>query len=141
MSVPTSVPTSAPPALRDAASDRILLSRIALFAYHGLHPEEERLGQRFFVSLDVGLDLRAAGRDDDWHSTACYAQLTQLVQDIGVGRRFRTIEGLAEAIATGALAAETRIERVTVRVDKPSAPVPAIIDGIAVEITRTRADL
>lgn len=125
---------------RGEATDRIILDRIALFAYHGLHPEEERLGQRFFVSLDVGIDLREAGRNDDWNATACYANLTQLVQEIGVGQRFRTIEGLAEAIAAASLAAIDRIERVTVRVDKPAAPVPAIIDGIAVEITRTRAD-
>lgn len=126
---------------QDEPSDRIILNRIALFAYHGLHPEEERLGQRFFVSLDVGLDLREAGRGDDWHSTACYAKLTQRVQEIGVGQRFRTIEGLAEAIATATLTAVPRIQRVTVRIEKPAAPIPAIIDGIAVEITRTRADI
>jgi dihydroneopterin aldolase len=28
-------------------TDRILLTRIATYAYHGLHPEEEKLGQRF----------------------------------------------------------------------------------------------
>ncbi|MGV6875079.1 dihydroneopterin aldolase [Pseudochelatococcus sp. B33] len=132
---------SAPTSRRGEPIDRIILDRIALFAYHGLHPEEERLGQRFFVSLDVGIDLRDAGRRDDWHSTACYAKLTQLVQEIGVGRRFRTIEGLAEAIAAAALASVARIERVTVRIEKPAAPVPAIIDSVAVEITRTRADV
>lgn len=122
-------------------TDRIVVSRIALFAYHGLHPEEAKLGQRFFVSLDVGLDLREAGRNDDWGSTACYAKLTEQVQEVGIGQRFRTIEGLAEAIAAAILASTPRIERVTIRVEKPAAPVPAIIDGIAVEITRTRADL
>lgn len=132
---------SAPTSRRGEPTDRIILSRIALFAYHGLHPEEERLGQRFFVSLDVGIDLREAGQRDDWQSTACYAKLTQLVQEIGVGQRFRTIEGLAEAIAAATLTSVSRIERVTVRIEKPAAPIPAIIDGIAVEITRTRADI
>ena len=103
-----------------------------------MHPEEERLGQRFFISLDCRLDLSAAGRADDWERTVCYGQLTEIVSRVATGRRFRIIEALAEAIAGEALATFPRIEGITVRVEKPSAPVPAIIDGITVEITRQR---
>lgn len=126
--------------LHPQVSDRILISRIALFAYHGLHAEEATLGQRFFVSLDIGLDLRDAGRNDDYNSTVCYGSLTQLVQEVGIGQRFQTIEGLAEAIASAILAKEERILRATIKVEKPAAPVPAIIDGISVEITRFRTN-
>jgi dihydroneopterin aldolase len=119
-------------------SDRILIHRIAIFAYHGVHAEEERLGQRFYVSLDCRLDLSAAGRDDDWDSTVCYAQLTEIVSRIATGQRFRIIEALAEAIAAAALSKFPRIEAITVTIQKPSAPVPAIIEGVTVEITRRR---
>jgi dihydroneopterin aldolase len=117
-------------------NDRIIVSRIAIFAYHGLHPEEEKLGQRFYISLDCQVDLSLAGRNDDWESTVCYGRLTEIVSTIATGRRFRTIEALAETVAASVLAAFGKIKAVTVRVDKPSAPVPAIIDGVAVEITR-----
>ena len=64
-------------AIRDGArppmSDRILIHRIAIFAYHGVHAEEERLGQRFYVSLDCSLDLSEAGRDDDWSARSATA--------------------------------------------------------------------
>jgi 7,8-dihydroneopterin aldolase/epimerase/oxygenase len=112
--------------------------RIAIYAYHGVHAEEEALGQRFYVSLDCQLDLRTAGRDDDWSSTVCYGRLTELAHTIGTSRRFRIIEALAEAIAAEVLSGFARVETVTVRVEKPSAPVPAIIDGVTVEITRRR---
>ena len=119
-------------------SDHVLVHRIAVFAYHGVHPEEERLGQRFYVSLECSLDLSEAGRNDDWRATVCYGQLTEVVTGAATGRRFRIIEALAEAIAGEVLACFPRIEEVVVRVDKPSAPVPAIIDGVAVEIRRRR---
>jgi dihydroneopterin aldolase len=119
-------------------SDRIFVDRIAIYAYHGLNVEEEKLGQRFYVSLICSLDLEAAGRNDDWSATVCYSRLTELVTAIGTGRRFKIIEALAEAIALEALATFERILEITVRVEKPSAPVPAIIDGVAVEITRSR---
>ncbi len=48
------------------------------------------------------------------------------------------IEALAETIAGEMLSSFSRLEGVTVRIDKPGAPIPAILEGISVEITRTR---
>lgn len=119
-------------------TDRIRISRIGVFAYHGVHPEEQRLGQRFNISLDLSLDLSEAGRNDDFGKTVCYSTLCERVQEVAVGQNFHTIEGLGEAVAAMALAENPRIESITVTVEKPGAPIPAIIEGIAVEITRVR---
>ncbi|ACL60809.1 dihydroneopterin aldolase [Methylobacterium nodulans] len=118
--------------------DRILIHRLAVFAHHGVLEEESRLGQRFYLSLEASLDLRAAGRTDDIAATVSYADLAALATDIATGRRFRLIEALAETIAAEALARFPALTAITVRVDKPGAPVPAILDGVAVEITRSR---
>ncbi|MBY0256808.1 dihydroneopterin aldolase [Methylobacterium sp.] len=119
-------------------SDRIVVDRIAVFAFHGLLPEEARLGQRFYVSLDVRLDLGPAGRSDDVARTVSYADLTEIVTRIATQRRFALIEALAEAIAGEILERHPLIREIRVRVDKPSAPVPAVIDGVAIEIVRAR---
>ncbi|MBD8908292.1 dihydroneopterin aldolase [Methylorubrum zatmanii] len=120
-------------------TDRILVHRIAVFARHGLLPEEERLGQRFYISLDCRLDLSEAGRSDDVAATVSYADLTQIVLDIATNRRFALIEALAEAIASACLSHSPRLDTVTVRIDKPSAPIPAVLDYAAIEIVRGRA--
>ena len=119
-------------------SDRILVQRIAVFAYHGLLEEEARLGQRFYISLDCRLDLGQAGCSDDVAHTVSYADLTAIAIRIATQRRFALIEALAEAIAAEILDGFPPLHAVSVRVDKPSAPVPAVIEGVAVEITRTR---
>ena len=103
-------------------TDRILLTRIAVYAYHGIHPEEERLGQRFYVSLDCRLDLR----------------LAKIVVDVATERRFSLIEALAEVIAKQILTTYSQIHTVTVKVEKPAAPIPTILDGVAIEIERRR---
>lgn len=120
------------------SGDRILVQRIAVFAYHGLLAEEARIGQRFYISLDCRLDLAPAGRSDDVARTVSYADLTEIVTRIATGQRFALIEALAEAIAAEILASHTALDSVRVRVDKPSAPVPAVIDGVAIEIHRSR---
>lgn len=118
--------------------DRILVQRIAVFAYHGLLEEEARIGQRFYISLECRLDLAQAGRSDDVARTVSYADLTEIATRIATGQRFALIEALAEAIAAEILARHGAVDGVSVRVDKPSAPVPAVIEGVAIEIHRSR---
>ncbi|GJE77459.1 dihydroneopterin aldolase [Methylorubrum suomiense] len=119
-------------------ADRILVHRLAVFARHGVLPEEERLGQRFYISLECRLDLSEAGRSDDVATTVSYADLAQIAVETATERRFALIEALAEAIAETCLARFSRIEAIRVRIDKPSAPIPAILDYAAIEIERER---
>ncbi len=121
-------------------TDHIILKRIAVYANHGLLAEEERMGQRFFISLDCRLDLRPAGRSDSVSKTVSYDQLAEIVTSVSANRRFKLIEAFAEAIATDILAKFKAINSLTVRIDKPSAPIPAILDEIAIIIERHRED-
>ncbi|WP_342106035.1 dihydroneopterin aldolase [Methylobacterium sp. SI9] len=120
------------------AGDLIRVTRIAVFGRHGLLPEEAVLGQRFYISLEAQLDLGEAGRSDEVAGTVSYADLTQIAVEIATERRFNLIEALAETIAAAILDRHTRVDAITVRIDKPSAPVPAILEGVSIEILRRR---
>ncbi|GAN47162.1 dihydroneopterin aldolase [Methylobacterium radiotolerans] len=120
------------------AGDLIRVTRIAVFGRHGVLAEEAVLGQRFYISLEAELDLGPAGRSDDVAGTVSYADLTALAVEIATARRFNLIEALAETVAAEILARFARVAAITVQVDKPSAPVPAILDSVGVAITRRR---
>ncbi|WP_075217933.1 dihydroneopterin aldolase [Mongoliimonas terrestris] len=119
-------------------TDRIFVKNIAVFAHHGLHPEETKLGQRFYIWLEARVDTRPAGLADDFEKTVSYADLTDIALQVATGRTFKLIEALAETIAAEILARLPLVKSIVVRVDKPSAPVPALIDGVTVEIERSR---
>jgi len=119
-------------------SDSIILSRLAVYARHGLYDQEKELGQRFFISLTCSLDLRPAGESDDYRQSVCYATLAELVHECATTHRFRLIEGLAEFIASRVLNRFPRLAAVTVRIEKPEAPIPLVFDTVAVEIRRSR---
>lgn len=119
-------------------TDRIRVDGIAVFARHGVLDEEARLGQRFRIGLEARLDLRPAGRSDDVADTVSYAEMTEIAIRVATTGRFRLIEALAEAVAAALLAELPRIESVVVRIDKPSAPVSAILESVSVEIERAR---
>ncbi|MCZ8182233.1 MAG: dihydroneopterin aldolase [Beijerinckiaceae bacterium] len=119
--------------------DVIRLSRIGIFAYHGVYEEEGRLGQRFYLTLELGLDLGPAGRSDDLNQTVSYADIATRVQEIAVSQRFQIIEALAEAIAGDLLANFPRLREVAVTVEKPHAAVMAILETLSVTIHRVRS--
>lgn len=119
-------------------TDRILISDLRFFAFHGVYPEEETLGQRFRVDLVLEADLAEAGRSDAVEKTVSYADVIKLAERITTGRRFRLIEALADAIAGEILESFDLVRRVTVRVTKPEAPVAIAVGSVAVEIERSR---
>lgn len=121
-------------------TDRILVRDLIVYGYHGVYPEEQRLGQRFEVDITCSLDLREAARLDSEEATVSYAGLVEIARKIATDETFLLIEALAEAIAGAVLAAYPQIEEITVELRKPSAPVPAPIGYVAVEVTRSRQD-
>jgi 7,8-dihydroneopterin aldolase/epimerase/oxygenase len=119
-------------------SDHILITRLSVFAYHGVFPEEERLGQRFLISIDCTLDLKKAGETDDYTASVDYAHLVKSVHSLATSRRFNTLEGLAEALAHDVLFRFPLVQSVDIKVEKPHAPIAYSFDTVAVHISRTR---
>ncbi len=117
---------------------RILLNRIAIYGYHGVFAEEQGLGQRFYVSANVSLSFDCAAKTDQVADTVHYGELAQLLHTIGTQERFNLIEALAARMADASLDHFPTIKAVTIRIEKPNAPIPLPMDGVAVEITRLR---
>ncbi len=118
--------------------DKIILKGLVFYAYHGVLEEEHKLGQRFFIDLELFCDLEKAGKTDNLNQTINYTEVYQLVKDISVQERYNLIEALAERIAEKILKKIVRVKEVIVRVKKPEAPVEGIFDYVGVEIRRNR---
>lgn len=122
--------------------DKIIVEGMEFYGYHGTLPEEQSLGQRFIIDVELALDLRPAGESDGPERTVNYARVFEITQSIVCGRPHRLIESVAEAIAASLLE-RYPVTGVTVRVKKPQAPVKGQFAWMAVEISRTnpRKDL
>ncbi|MDF2721534.1 MAG: hypothetical protein K0Q59_1209 [Paenibacillus sp.] len=121
--------------------DKMHLSRMQFYGYHGVFPEENKLGQRFYIDLVLSLDLSEAGQTDELDKTVNYAELYERVKRIVEGKPFRLLEALAENIASDVLDQYTIVNDVTVRVIKPHPPFDIHFDGVTIEIVRKRASL
>ncbi|MFS0865642.1 dihydroneopterin aldolase [Fredinandcohnia sp. 179-A 10B2 NHS] len=118
--------------------DKIYVNRMEFYGYHGVFPEETKLGQRFLVDLIVSMDLKEAGETDNLDYSVSYADLYQVCQTIVEGSPFKLVEALAEKIAKVILADFPLVQLCTVKVVKPDPPIPGHLQSVAVEITRSR---
>ncbi len=118
--------------------DKIRLAGLKFYGYHGVYEEENRLGQRFYVDVELMLPLHKSGLSDQLEDTINYAEACALIQAIVEGKPFKLLEALAEHIASQLLANYTNIREVKVQVNKPHPPMALHMDGIYVEIHRKR---
>ena len=118
--------------------DKMVLHRMEYYGYHGVFEEERKLGQRYYVDLELQMDLREAGEQDDLTKTVNYAEIHYLVKDIVETKSFQLIEALGENIASSLLDTYTSINALTVKVTKPHPPFDIHFQGVTVELFRTR---
>ena len=120
--------------------DRILLNNLGFYGFHGVMPEENKLGQRFFIDLTCGIDLSESGRTDSLENTVSYADIYEVVKTAFEERRFKLIEALAQHVIDRLFTAFPTLNWVKVMVRKPSAPIAMVSGEAAIEITRGRGD-
>ncbi|AWB42839.1 dihydroneopterin aldolase [Paenibacillus sp. CAA11] len=118
--------------------DKMRISRMEYYGYHGVFEEERKLGARYYVDLELQLDLREAGKNDDLSKTVNYAEIHETVKEAVEKTSFKLIEALAEHIASVVLDTYTVIDALTVKVTKPHPPFDIHFEGVTVELFRTR---
>lgn len=123
------------------SADRIILTGMQFYGFHGVNAEERALGQPFVVDLEAELDLEPAGASDNLADTVSYTHLYRVVQDVMEGEPYNLLEAAARAIASGVFQQHPPVSAVRVRVQKPRPPIRgSVIDSAAVEIYRSRPD-
>ena len=118
-------------------TDKIILSEMEFYGYHGVNQEEKIQGQKFVVDLEINCSLLLPGQTDDLNDTVNYSQVYKLIKSIVEGPSQNLIESVAENIAHRILS-ETSADEVTVKVAKLQPPIKGSqIKLAAAQITRT----
>jgi 7,8-dihydroneopterin aldolase/epimerase/oxygenase len=123
---------------KKTSEDVIRIHNAVFYAYHGVLSDEQTLGGKFEVDVDLYVDLSRGARTDDLKQTVNYERVYDSIKQLVLGKKYLLIEALAETIAEGLLKGFGKLNKVVVRVRKPSAPVKGVIDYVEVEIARAR---
>ena len=118
--------------------DKITLKKLKFYGYHGVLQEENKLGQKFTVNLELYADLKKACVTDSVEDTINYALVYALVREIVETKQYNLIERLAEEIALRIFNAFEKVHEIVVEIEKPEAPVNGIYDYFSIQLRRKR---
>jgi 7,8-dihydroneopterin aldolase/epimerase/oxygenase len=112
----------------------IHLHQLRFFAHHGVYEQEKLKGNNFEVDVDV--DFNIPGPVTALQQTVDYVRLYNVIQ-----QRMQQPTPLLETVAqdTAALLhqADSRINKVLIRIKKINPPIPGFSGSIAVSFTKT----
>jgi dihydroneopterin aldolase len=112
----------------------IRLHNAVFYAYHGVLLDEQNLGGKFEVDVDLYCDLSRGAKSDHLDDTVNYERVYDCIRILVMEKKHLLLESLASTIGNGILENFSKVQSVTVRVRKPSAPVKGVIDYVEVEL-------
>jgi len=118
--------------------DFIRIKNASFYAYHGVEQDEQNLGGKFEVDVELGCDILEAEAKDSLKQTVDYEKVYALLHKTVTEKKYFLIETLANIIASKILEMFSQVNSVVVRIRKPHPPVKGVVDFVEVEIQRTR---
>ncbi len=92
---------------------------------HGLTHEQNVMGTKFIIDIEVVLDMSNQFAEDQLSSGLTYTDLFQITQQVITQEHYKTIQRVAQRIADEVRGASgTPIEQVTVTVKEPYPAIP-----------------
>lgn len=116
--------------------DEIRVEDLEVFANHGVFPEENRLGQKFLISLTMYVDVRPAGKADCLEQSVHYGEACAFMTDWMKTHTCKLIEAAAQQLAEALLLQYPLLKGVTLELKKPWAPVGLPLKTVSVKLTR-----
>lgn len=111
----------------------VFLQGVRFYAFHGVMPQERKVGGEFLVDLRVGYPIEAAMQSDEVADTLNYAELYQLVKaEMDVPSKL--LEHVAGRIVRKIQDKFPKVSSICLKITKKNPPMGADCDGAGVEV-------
>lgn len=115
------------------AHGEVFLNEVRFYAYHGVLPQERKVGGEYTVSVKVAYDYSSAADTDQVDDTLNYAELYDLVK-YEMEKPSQLLEHVASRIGKAVFQKWPKAESVEVSVVKNNPPMGAACKGAGVNL-------
>lgn len=119
-------------------TDIIRIKNAVFYAYHGADVDEQKLGGKFEVDLEIHTDFKKAITTDRLVDTIDYEKVYSLLKNLVNEKKYFLLEKLADHIANEILNVFSEVKFILVKLRKPHPPVKGVVDYIEIEVSRNR---
>jgi dihydroneopterin aldolase len=114
-------------------SSYIVLKEVRFHAFHGVMPQERKVGADFLLSLRLGYDISKAMQTDDVTDTLNYAEVYQLAKQ-EMEQPSALLEHVAGRIAQTLMQHFPAVKSIDLTLTKQNPPMGADCQGAGVEL-------
>ncbi|MBP2623599.1 2-amino-4-hydroxy-6-hydroxymethyldihydropteridine diphosphokinase [Streptococcus oricebi] len=118
--------------------DQLRIKDLEVYAYHGLFGAEKELGQRFVLDLILDYDMTRAAQTKDLSASIHYGELAEQLTRWCQAEKEDLIETLAYHLINQIFFHYPLVEKVSLEVKKPWAPIPLPLDTCSVKLERSK---
>lgn len=115
----------------------IFLKEIRCYAYHGVAPQENLIGNEYVIDLKLKVDINQASQTDEVADTVSYADVHELIKaEMAVPSKL--LEHVGGRMAAKLFEVFPAIEEIELRLSKRNPPMGADIDTAGIELHCSR---
>ncbi len=119
--------------MKETSLMKISIDSSQFYSYHGVKGEEQSLGGKYEVDLDLWYDAKAAIINDDVNLALNYEEAFFCIEEVLAGENYHLLETLASEILNLLMEKFPQLVKATVRVRKLNVPIRRIIKYIQAE--------
>lgn len=117
----------------------IFLNKIRYFAYHGVAPQENLVGNEYSIHLKLKVNITQAAETDDVADTVNYAEVYETVKtEMDIPSKL--LEHVCRRITQSLFTKFTSIEEIEIKLSKRNPPMGADIEAAGIELHCSRND-
>ena len=115
----------------------IVLNNLVFYAYHGVNPQEQVVGNEYHIHLKLKVNFLKAAQTDDVEKTVNYAEVFEVIKEEML-KPSKLLENVAWRICEKLFQEFDLIDEIALKLGKRNPPMGADIDGSGVEFQCTR---
>jgi dihydroneopterin aldolase len=115
---------------------KIVIEEMEFYAFHGHYQEEQIVGNRFLVDLEIETDMKLPSESDQLADAVNYQLAYQLIRKEMRRKKSNLLENICKRILDALYAEMKGIERVTVRIRKMHPTMGGPIRSVGVTMSR-----
>ena len=120
---------------------KIVIEEMEFYAFHGHYQEEQIVGNRFLVDLEMEADLTDAADSDNLKDAVNYQQAYQIIKNEMRRTKSNLLENIGKRILDALYAEMEGIEKATIRIRKLNPPMGGPIKSVGIKMSRKQKNL
>ncbi len=117
---------------------KIIIEEMEFYAFHGHYQEEQIVGNRFLVDLEMEADLADAADSDNLNDAVNYQQAYQIIKNEMRRTKSNLLENIGKRILDALYEEMEGIEKASIRIRKLNPPMGGPIKSVGIKMSRKK---